>query len=88
MKKKNGSIALLFQRHEAKAKKIASPSPPILASVDVGSGIGSNQTPLLRDGSGLGSALVVDDGSGSACNSFASFDAQKVLQLATFYPKD
>ena len=35
MKKKNGSIALLFQRHEAKAKKI-----------DVGSGIGSNQTPL------------------------------------------
>ena len=60
MKKKNGSIALLFQRHEAKAKKIASPSPPILASVDVGSGIGSNQTPFVYDGSGSGSNPIVD----------------------------
>jgi len=54
MKKKNGSIALLFQRHEAKAKKI-----------DVGSGIGSNQTPFVCDGSGSGSAVVVDDANGS-----------------------
>ena len=53
MKKKNGSIALLFQRHEAKAKKI-----------DVGSGIGSNQTPFVCDGSGSGSAVVEDDASG------------------------
>jgi len=45
---KNRCIALLFQRHEAKAKKIAFPSPPILASVDVGSGIGSNQTPTFQ----------------------------------------
>ena len=68
MKKKNGSIALLFQRHEAKAKKIASPSPPILASVDVGSGIGANQTPFVCDGSGSGTPVVVDDASGSDSN--------------------
>ena len=73
---KNGSIALLFQKHEAKAKKIASSSPPILVSVNehelsvipevnVGSAIGSNQTPFVCDGSGSGSAVVEDDASGS-----------------------
>ena len=73
---KNGSIAHLFQKHETKAKKIASSSPPILVSVNehelsvipevnVGSAIDSNQTPFVCDGSGSGSAVVVDDASGS-----------------------
>jgi len=31
---KNGSIAHLFQKHETKAKKIASSSPPILVPID------------------------------------------------------
>ena len=82
---KNGSIAFLFKKYEAKVMKIASSSPPISVSV-VGHEL--SVIPFVNDGSGLGSALVVDDGSGSACNSFASFDAQKVLRLATFYPKD
>ena len=73
---KNGSIAHLFQKHETKAKKIASSSPPILVPIDehelsvipevnVGSGIGSNQTPFVCDGYGSGSAVVEDDASGS-----------------------
>ena len=74
---KNGSIALLFQRHEAKAKKI-----------DVGSGIGSNQTPFVCDGSGSGSAVVVDDASSLDSNPVvddaSGSDLKTIVQLKFF----
>jgi hypothetical protein len=53
---KNGSIALLFQKHEAKAKKIASSSPPISVSVD---GHEVSVISVVNDGSGITTGKTV-----------------------------